>query len=425
MSILISLSVFLVLLIFSVPIVFSLLSAMLLDFFLNFDMPLGVIFHRVSSGLDSFILLSIPFFIFAGNIMNTSGITRKIFKFANTLVGGIPGGLAHANIVASIIFAGMSGSAVADAGGLGAIEMRAMNEEGYDPAFSAAVTAASSTIGPIIPPSVPMVVYAVMSGQSTGRLFAGGFLPGLLMGGFMMILVYCIALKRGYPREKSTWKEVFYAFKEAFLPLMTPVIMIGGILSGVFTPTEGAVVAVVYSLFIGVVVYREIKVRDLPQMLYRSLQDTAVITLIIGAAAGFAWLICIQGIPSRLASLLGEMNISASLFLLIFNVFFLVIGMFMEALSIIVIVVPVLIPVMNALQLDPVHMGVVLVLNLMIGLVTPPIGMSLFVTSKVGSVRLETLCHTIIPFIIPLVLVLFLVTYCPVLVTFLPSILNQ
>ena len=177
-------------------------------------------------------------------------------------------------------------------------------------------------------------------------------------------------------REKSTWKEVFYAFKEAFLPLMTPVIMIGGILSGVFTPTEGAVVAVVYSLFIGVVVYREIKVRDLPQMLYRSLQDTAVITLIIGAAAGFAWLICIQGIPSRLASLLGEMNISASLFLLIFNVFFLVIGMFMEALSIIVIVVPVLIPVMNALQLDPVHMGVMLVLNLMIGLVTPPIGMS-------------------------------------------------
>ncbi len=423
MTIAITLLLFLALILLSVNIGFSLVIATLFNLTLTMsETPFEVVFHQMTRGLDNFILLSIPFFIFAGNVMNSSGITVKIFDFANQLVGWIPGGLAHANVMASIIFAGMSGSAVADAGGLGQIEMKAMRDAKFDPIFSAAVTAASSTIGPIIPPSVPMVVYAVMSGESTGRLFMGGLLPGLLMGVTTMIYVYYLSVKKGYPRIQFELGKILSSFAGAFLPLMTPVIMIGGILFGFFTPTEAAVVACVYALLIGIVFYREVKIRQVPKLIFESFQNTAAITIITASATAFAWLINIQGIPNRIASSVAGMNMSTFTFLLLFNIFFLILGTFMEALSVIVITVPVLVPIMIALQLNPVHVGVVLVLNLMIGLITPPVGMSLFVTSKVGAVPLESLCRGILPFIIPLVVVLALITYIPALVMWVPNL---
>jgi tripartite ATP-independent transporter DctM subunit len=417
---------FLILCIISLPIALALIASAVGAVILSGRYPVEVVFHRMTGGLDSFVLLAIPFFILAGNLMNTSGITKRIFDFANALVGRIPGGLAHANIVASIIFSGMSGSAVADAGGLGLIELKAMHEQGFPDEFSGAVTAASATIGPIIPPSVPMVVYGVMAEVSIGKLFLAGFIPGLLMGVALMILVYYMARKHNYPRSsRFSIKEVATTFKEAFWALLTPVIIIGGILGGIFTPTEAAAAAVIYALFLGFFVYKELTLKDLWHMLLDSFHTTAVVTLIISAAASFAWLIAIDGIPAKIANFLISINMSKIVFLLIFNILFLVLGTFMESLSIIVITVPVLIPVMKALQLDPLHLGVVLVLNLMIGLVTPPVGMSLFVTSKIGNIKLETLYRSILPFIVPLLIVLFLITYLPDTVTWLPSLIMK
>ena len=407
----------------SIPIAIALVAASVGAVLLVSRYPLEVVFHRMTGGLDSFVLLAIPFFILAGNLMNTSGITRRIFNFANALVGRVPGGLGHANIVSSIIFSGMSGSAVADAGGLGMIELKAMHDQGFPDDFSAAVTAASATIGPIIPPSIPMVVYGVMAEVSIGRLFLGGFIPGLLMGGALMALVYYIAIKNNYPRSsKFSIQEVLYTFKDSFWALLTPVIIIGGILGGIFTPTEAAATAVIYALFLGFIVYNELTLTDLWHIILESFHTTATVTLIISAAASFAWFIAIEGVPGKIATFVTSIHMEKTTFLLIFNIFFLILGTFMESLSIMVITVPVLIPVIKALELDPLHLGVVLVLNLMIGLVTPPVGMSLFITSKIGKVRLENLYRSIIPFLVPLIIVLFIITYIPSTVTWLPSL---
>ncbi|MCG8513247.1 MAG: TRAP transporter large permease [Halanaerobiales bacterium] len=415
--------IFIVLILLRVPIALSLAAASAGAVLITGNLPPQVVFHRMTGGLSNFVLLAIPFFILAGNLMNNGGITTRIFRFANSLVGYIPGGLGHANVVASIIFSGMSGSAVADAGGLGMVEMKAMNDEGYEPEFSAAVTAASATIGPIIPPSIPMVVYGVMAEVSIGALFAGGFIPGLLLGLVMMIIIYFKAIKNDYPRnERFDFGELWASFKSAFLALLTPIIIIGGILSGIVTPTEAAVVATVYALFLGTVVYRQLKIKDIFRILIESMETTATVTFIIAAAASFAWLIAIEGIPADIAMVVGGIS-QKWIFLLLFNIFFLLLGTFMETLSIEVIMVPVLVPIMQMLGLNPLHMGVVLVLNLMIGLITPPIGMSLFITSKVGGVKLEKLYKAVLPFLLPLIGVLFLITYFDRLVTWLPDLL--
>ena len=414
---------FLLLLVVSVPIGISLGMSSFIAVFAQGRFPLETVFHTMVSGLTSYILLSIPFFIIAGELMNSGGITTKIFDFANALVGRIPGGLAHANVVSSIIFAGMSGSAVADAGGLGAIELKAMKEKGFDDEFSAAVTAASSTIGPIIPPSIPMVVYAVAAEVSVGKLFIGGFIPGFLMALTTMILVYLISVKRNYPRlDRFSFRYAGSTFIAAFLPILTPAIIIGGIMGGFFTPTEAAGVAVVYAMFLDFVVYRELTWKGLREIIFNALVTTSTILFIIAGAAAFAWLIAIYGIPARLAGIVTGMNLPVWAFLLMFNAFFLFLGTFMEALSVLIIVVPVLMPIVGALGIDPLHIGVVLVLNLMIGLITPPVGMSLFVTSKVAGVKLEKLCVAILPFIIPLIITLALITYFPFLVTWLPGL---
>jgi tripartite ATP-independent transporter DctM subunit len=368
-------------------------------------------------------LLAIPFFVLAGQLMNTSGITDRIFRFAKALVGHIPGGLAHANIIGSIIFSGMSGSAVADAAGLGQVEMKAMIDEGYDPEFSAAITVASATVGPIIPPSIPMVLYGAMAEVSIGALFLGGFLPGLLLGVGMAILVYFISIKRNYLKSNQfDLREVWESFKGAFLAIITPVIIIGGILWGVFTPTEAAVVATVYAFVLGFIVYREMTFEALVKNLIDAAVTTSTIILILSSAAAFSWVIALEGIPQAVTRFIQSVTDNPHMILLILNVVFLVFGMFMESLSILVITVPFLSPLIKAYGFDPVHIGVMIVLNLMLGLCTPPVGMSLFVCSKVGNVQLEKLYREILPFLVPLVGVLFLIAYVPATVTFVPEL---
>ena len=385
--------------------------------------PVLVVIHKTAATLDSYVLLAIPFFLLAGQLMNTGGITTRLLRFASSLVGHIHGGLGHANIVANMIMAGMSGSAVADAAGLGKVQIKAMTEEGYSAEFSAAVTAAAATIGPIIPPSIPMVLYGAMAEVSVGALFLGGFVPGVLLGIALMILVYMISVRRKYPR-KSTFdlKEVWASFKGAFLPLLSPAIIIGGILGGIFTPTEAAVIATVYSFALGFFVYKELHFEELIEELRSATVTTATILLIIGVAGAFSWVLAVEGVPQGVSNYLLSATKSPVIILVALNVILLIMGMFMESLSILVITVPFITPLVDAYGFNPVHIGVMVVLNLMIGLSTPPVGLSLFVCAKIGNIKLEKLYREIVPFLYPLIIVLFLIAFIPSLVTFLPNL---
>ena len=415
---------FLLLMMLGVPIAFSLSIAALFTCVMTGQFPAYAIFHRFIGNASSYTLLAIAFFILAAKLMNTGGVPRKICRAGSAWVGAIPGGLGQANVVASIVVAGMSGSAVADAGGLGQIEIDAMNDEGFDPEFSAAVTAASATIGPIIPPSIPMVVYGMMSEVDVGRLFIGGFTPGLLLALTTSILVFFMAKKRNYPVHKFSWKEVIASTKEAFLSLLTPVIIIGGIWTGIFSPTEAAFVAANYAFILAVIVYHEIGWKEVKQALIATARDSAGILCIICGAAAFSWLVTMLGMTQALSTALVSLTDNKYVMLLIINIAFLLIGMFMEALAAMTITLPFLIPLMSVYGIDPLHLGVVLVLNLMIGLCTPPVGTSLFICAKSANISIEKMYKSIIPFLIPLLFVLFLITYVPELVTWLPSLLG-
>lgn len=412
---------FTVFMVIGVPIAIALSFSAMLTVFLTDSFAVTAIVHRMIGSANSYTLLAIPFFILAAKLMNTGSITRRIFRAATAWVGAIPGGLGHANVVASIIFSGMSGSAVADAGGLGQIEIQAMKDEGFDTDFSAAVTVASATVGPIIPPSVPMVVYGMMAEVSVGALFMGGFIPGLLLGLTTMVLVYIMSKKRKYPKHTFSIKEVLVSTKEAFLSLLTPVIIIGGIWGGVFSPTEAAVVAVGYSFILSVLIYRELGLKAVWRELKSAAIDSATILFIITGAASFSWLVAMLGVTNSLAGFLTGITDNPYLILLIINIAFLILGMFMEALSVLTITVPFLIPLMSAYGIDPVHLGVVIVLNLMIGLATPPVGTSLFICSRMAGISIEKMYKAILPFLIPLLLVLFAITYFPQLVLWLPN----
>jgi len=384
----------------------------------------NIIIQRLTNGSAKFILLSIPFFILAGKLMNAGEITYRIFKFADALVGHIPGGLGHTNVMASIIFAGMSGSAVADAGGLGTIELKAMKEKGYDVGFRSSITIASSIIGPIIPPSIPMVVYGAIAQVSAGRLFIGGIIPGLLAGLSLILLIYFQAKKNGETSQpRASFIEIWTSTKEAFLSLLTPIIIVGGIISGVFTPTEAAVVASVYALFLGFVVYRTLTIRELKKILIETLVTSSTIIFIIAFADSFAWLLNIDGAAKGVIKIVSSISTNPNVILLLLNVFFLIAGMFMESLSIIVIITPIVIPLIQTLGIDPVHFGVVMVLNIAIGLTTPPFGLSLFTVAKIENIEPERLFKPILPYVVPLIITLFLITYFPNLVLFLPRVL--
>jgi len=379
--------------------------------------------QRMVAGANSFPLMAIPFFILAGEAMNCGGLTERLFAFARKLVGFIPGGLGHANVVASCMFASMSGSAVADTAGLGLIEMKAMSDAGYDKDFSIGITVASSTIGPIIPPSINMVIFGAISGASIGKLFLGGVIPGLLIGLSMMVYIYFISLHRNYPIDpKPRAKELWVTFKAAFFPLLTPLIIIGGILSGVFTPTEAAVTAVLYALFLSGVIYRELNINNFIEMLVSTVRSTGIIMLIIAVASPFGYILTRERIPQVIAEFLFSFSENTIVLWLLILGFFLVVGFFMEVAAALVVLTPIFTPALQSLNLDLVHFGVIMVLTLGVGLITPPVGLCLYVGSNVSGLPLEKVVRATVPYILPIMIVILLCTFIPGLITILPEV---
>lgn len=414
------------LLVVGAPVALSLAGSSLLFVLITGQVPDLVVIHRMVNGVDSFPLLAVPFFILAGSLMNAVGITDRIFAFAIACVGWMHGGLGHVNVGASVIFAGMSGAAVADAGGLGIIEIKAMRDAGYDADFSVGVTAASSTIGPIIPPSLPMVIYGVMASTSIGQLFAAGFIPGLLMAVALMLMVAWFAHKRNYPRDAAFSVRVLgTTFKRAFMSLMTPIIIVGGILTGAFTPTEAAAAAVAWALFLGLVWYRTLNFRRFVRVSAETIETTAIIMLIVAGASIFAWILTSNRVTEHFVGLITGLTNNPLLVLLIFNVILFVVGFFMETIAAITILVPVMLPVITQVGIDPVHFGVVMVLNLMIGLLTPPVGMVLYVLTRVSGESFERCTKATLPFLVPLVAVLMLITFFPGFSLWLPTLIYR
>ena len=385
---------------------------------------LKIVAQRVYASTTAFPLLAIPFFILAGNLMNTGGMTERIFRFAHMLVGHMKGGLGQVNIVGSMVFAGMSGSALADAMGLGAIEVKAMTERGYEPTFSAACSAASATVGPVIPPSIPLVLFGSMTGVSVGALFLGGVVPGLLMGFAMMVVVAIVARRRNYPAEpRASLATALRGFADGLAALVTPGIIMGGILGGFFTPTEASVVACVYALLLGMVFYRELKWHHLPQILLDTANQTAQVMFIVATAGLFGWVLIYLRVPDALIAGLTSLAANKWLVLAIINVILLVLGCFMEGIAIMLLTVPIFMPIVLKLGIDPVHFGVVMTLNLMIGLLTPPVGMVLYAMSSVAKVSVVDLTRELVPFMISIFAVLVLITFVPGVVTWLPRLI--
>ncbi len=385
--------------------------------------PLGIVPQRMAQAANSFPLLAAPLFILMGNVMNASGVTERIFRFATAVVGWLRGGLCHANIVASVLFAGMSGSAVADAGGIGTIEIKAMRDAGYDDETAASVTAASATIGPIIPPSLPMVIYAVSADVSIGALFLAGVIPGLLMAGALMALVVIVARRKDLPREPFPGMGLLArAFAEAFLSLLTPVILFGGLISGLFTPTEAAAVAAGYALLLGLVIYRSLPLAHLPRLLAETVETTGVVLALLMTATALAWCLSLSRIPQMLGPMIVATVGDPLLFLLAVNVVLLLVGMVMEAIAAMLVLVPILVPAAAGFGIDPVHFGLIFVLNLMVGTITPPVGIVLFVTARIAGLPFDRLSRAIVPWLAPLVAVLLAVTLHPPLATWLPRL---
>ncbi|WP_415963405.1 TRAP transporter large permease [Acidaminococcus fermentans] len=392
----------------------------------RFGMKWSLLSQYLYTGVDSFTLLSIPLFLLAAKIMNTGSITKKLFSFCMKVVGWLPGGLGHVNVLCSVIFAGMSGTAVSDAGGLGSIEIKAMNENGFDNDFSCCVTAASSTLGPIIPPSIPLVVYATVSGASVGALFMAGIIPGLVMAILMMVLVSAYAILRHYPRTKfPSGGEFFTALKDGFLPLMAPVILLVGIYGGVFTPTESAAIVVCYSLFLEICIYRELTLEKFISILKETFRDSVTIALIIAGATFFGYVATRVRIPQLILKEMTGLVSSQFMLLLLINIFLLIIGCFLETASAITIVVPLIMPLLKAYHVNFTQFGIIMVLNLMIGLLTPPFGLVLFVVSKIGHISVGHFSRALLPWLACLLIALMLITFVPSISLWFPTFLGM
>ena len=409
-------------LLIGVPIAFVLgLTPMAVLIYMG-ETPLVLVAQRIFTGMDSPILMAIPFFILAGNLMSRGSMTRRLVTFCKILVGGVRGGLAHINVVISMIFAGITGAAVADTSAVGSILIPAMEKEGYDVDFAAAVTATSSTIGPVIPPSIPFIVYGVLGEVSIASLFLAGIVPGVMLGVFMMGVVWYYSKKRGYPKgQMPSFKEAMLSVKDASLVLIMPLIILGGILTGVFTPTESACVAVFYALFVGFFVYRDLRLKDLPRLLVEAGAMSALVLLVIGMASIFSWLLASEEIPQLVTEAMLSLTDSKIVILLLVNLALLVIGTFMETTASLIILTPVLLPLMIQLGVDPLHFGVIIVLNLVIGLTTPPVGVCLFIACSIAETKLEALSRTIIPFLLASIAVLLICTYWADLVMAIPQ----
>ena len=416
---------FFVLLLAGTPIVFAMaLAALLLLLTLGRDLPLTLIPHQMVAATDSFLLLAIPLFFLAGELMNAGGITARLVRFAACLVGHIRGGLAHVTILASMIMSGFSGSAVADASAVGSVLVPSMRREGYDPAFAAAVTAAAATAGPIIPPSIPMIIYAATGEVSVGALFMAGVVPGLLLGVYLMAAVFVISRRRGYPtRPRATLGELGRATVEASWALLAPVIVLGGILIGVVTPTEAAALAVLYSLVIGLFVYREIRWRDVPGILRQSAVSTGVVMIIVAASGIMGWEVANLRVGEQVLAVILGISREPWFVLLLINVLFLILGCFLDPLAIIIIFVPVFLPLVKAVGIDLVHFGLVVVLNVTIGLVTPPVGYLLYICASIAGTPVEPVVREVMPFLLALLLTLILCTYWPAMVLSVPRLL--
>ena len=417
---------FTILVAISMPIAMAMGIACCLSLMLFSEIPLAAIPHKMVNGIDNFVFLAIPLFLLAGRLMNAGGITDRLFRFARVWAGGIHGGLAHANVVASMLFAWMSGSAVAAVGGLGEIEVKAMKDNGYDVPFAASVAAAASVLGPIIPPSIPMIIYAAMTEESVGRLFLGGIVPGALMGLSLMVLIYFMARSRKYPRDRRTsLRDKLVATGQAVVPLLMPVIMLGGIASGLFTPTEAAAVAAAYALVVSMFLYRTVRVRDLPGIFVDTMVTTAVVTFIISTTSVFSFQLSVVEAGDKVAAAVLGFTQNKYAVLLMLNILLLVLGAIMEAGVVLILFIPIIYPLVTspAVGVDPIHLGVIMAVNLMIGVVTPPVGMCLFVMSHISKLKLEVLMRAILPFLAPIVATLMLITYADRLVLFLPDLI--
>lgn len=415
---------FIVMIALGVPVGFSMvLSAFFYVILTNAVSP-TFIPQAMISGVSSYTMLAVPFFMLVGELMNSSGITKRIFKFANCCVGHITGGLGHVNILSSMLFAGMSGAAVADCAGLGAIEIKAMTEEGFDVDFSVGVTAASSIVGPIIPPSSPMVMFGIAAGVSIGSLFMGGITVGIIMGLFMMITVYIIAKKRNYPKHaRAGCAEIFRAFLSAFPALLSPIILVGGILSGFFTPTEAAAVAVFYSLIVGLFVYRELKLADIIRVLTTGIENLGMVMLLMASGKLFAWVLGMEKVAEHATDLLFGMTSSPMVIILLINLLLLFMGTFMETNASILILTPILMPIITQIGMHPVQFGVIMIFALMIGLLTPPMAICLFITSKLGGISFQRAFKAVTPYYIGLLVVLLLINVFPQIILTVPRLL--
>lgn len=407
-----------------VPVGFSLVFATLLFFALTDWNVIYFVGSLLVDSLDSFSLLSVPFFVLTGVLMNSSGITERIFRFAKALLGHYTGGMGHVNIFASLIFSGMSGSALADAGGLGQLEIKAMRDEGYDDDLCGGLTAASCIIGPLVPPSITMIIYGVIADQSIARLFLGGFVPGIILTFALMIMNYFICKKRGYKRApKATMQERIISFKESFWALLTPFIIIGGIFSGYFTPTEAAVIATCYSMALGFFVYKELTLQGFVKDVIETIKISGVTVLMIMGVTFFGQVIAREQISMKIAEVFLTFGKSPLMVLIMINLLLIFLGTFIEALALQVLVLPMLIPVVIQFGIDPVFFGVISTLNLMIGILTPPMGMALFVVSRVGKIPVSTITKGVIPFLIPIIITLIILTIFPQIVLFVPNLI--
>lgn len=385
-------------------------------------LPVTTLPQKMAGAMNSFPIVAAPLFILMGNILGAAKITDRIVVFASALIGWVRGGYAHASILTSMIFAGMVGSAVADAAGSGAIEIRAMKKAGYKPETAAAITAAAATIGPIIPPSLPMVIYGVMADVSIGKLFMGGVIPGVLMGVALMVMVGFVARREGMARQKfAGFKAIGKAFVDCFFAIMTPAVILGGMFSGWFTPTEAAAVACLYALFLGFVVYRTLQWQQLGPILVDTAITTGVVMVLVMSAAALGWCISISRVPQTLTPIILAAFDSPLVFLLFVNVLLLIVGCFMEALAAMLILIPILAPAAASYGIDPVQFGVIVVLNLIIGTVTPPVGVVLFVVTRIAEIRFEVMARAILPWLVPLLVVLAAITVFPPLTLWLPT----
>ena len=412
------LPLFLVLLLLGLPVFFGLIAAPAILLWMNGQTrDIVLLYRNIYNGMDSFPLMAIPFFMLAGEVMNRSNITLRLVEFSQAMIGHLRGGLAHVNVLSSMLFAGLSGSAVADVSALGSMLIPAMEKQGYTRSFAAAVTAASSIIGPIIPPSGIMIIYAYVMGESVAALFLAGIVPGIMIGGGLMLLIHFMADHYDLPAatRRATWGERGQASLKAIWPLMTPVIILGGILGGVFTPTEAAAIAVGYSTLIGLFVMRTLQCSDLPDVLTRAGMTSAVVLLLVGAAMAFKTVASLSHTPELLASIILGLSDNPLILLFLINILLFIVGMFLDAGPAIIILGPILGPIFTSLGVDSVHFAIIMAVNLTVGLLTPPMGLVLFVTSSVSGLRVETIARATLPFLAVEVLVIFLITYFPAL----------